>query len=408
MNISWLSPPKQKHADFYDEANYILAYRMMLFISIALFILGLVLMFYFDAYLSTMTFVGLFASSFCFYYIKKTGRYKGVVLFFNLLGFILCQITLFLVKEQPHLIDGLWMIINVMFAFMSLNKFWGISFSLLHGFTLSTYYFLFFNEDIKLLKLMTNEELFGLAINVLVCFFIITYLAWQSIKTNQVARKKLHEIQDALENQLEKIRTQDMEKTVMLKEIHHRVKNNLQVITSLLRLQSRELENEEAIIKFKDTTNRVLAMAKIHEKMYQSEELSTINIEDYFTSLANDLVHSYMVRYPIELVIECKIEKLGMKSIVPIALILNELITNSLKHAFENVENARIYARLDEFENEQIRLMYTDSGIWKTPEKDSSFGWELIQALTEQLDGKLDFESKPATKYNFIFKNLDN
>jgi two-component sensor histidine kinase len=255
---------------------------------------------------------------------------------------------------------------------------------------------------------MTQEELFGLSVNVLVCFFIATYLAWQSIRTNQVARRKLHDIQEALELQLEKIRTQDTEKTVMLKEIHHRVKNNLQVITSLLRLQSRELENEEAIIKFKDTTNRVLAMAKIHETMYQSEELSTINIQDYFSSLANDLVHSYMVNFPIRLDIDCKIEKLGLKTIVPIALILNELITNSLKHAFEQGELAKISVHLHEMDHDFVQLIYSDSGTWKTPEKESSFGWELIQALTEQLDGSLEFESKPVTQYTFKFKNLDS
>ena len=195
---------------------------------------------------------------------------------------------------------------------------------------------------------------------------------------------------------------------MMLKEIHHRVKNNLQVITSLLRLQSRELENEEAISKFQETTNRVIAMSMIHEKMYQSEELSKINIEEYFNSLSNDLLSSYQVAFPIDIKIYCSIETLGMRPIVPLALIFNELLSNSLKYAFCGNNAAKIDIKLQKMEQGIFVLSYEDNGTWKIPTRKDSFGMELIDALTEQLEGSMSFSDNRVTKYVFEFPNLDS
>jgi two-component sensor histidine kinase len=237
---------------------------------------------------------------------------------------------------------------------------------------------------------------------------IIFFLSYQNIKTNQFAQNNLKEAREKLQLQFDTINKQNEEKTMMLKEIHHRVKNNLQVITSLLRLQSRELENEEAISKFQETTNRVIAMSMIHEKMYQSAELSKINIEEYFNSLSYDLLNSYQVAFPIEIKIYCSIQTLGMTPIVPLALIFNELLSNSLKYAFSKNQEAKIDIKLQKMDQNNFVLTYQDNGTWKIPARQDSFGMELIDALTEQLEGKMSFSNKPVTKYVFEFPNLDS
>lgn len=406
--LTVLQAPKREFDDFFDEAGYILAYRMALFLTTVLGILGLILVIDYGVKYSVLSFIGFFVVFFSFLHIRKTGKYKTFTLYFNLFGAIMCLITLFGIEGQPHLIDGLWMIINILFTFMSVGKNWGVFIALIHGISLSSFYFFTFNTQIPMIHDLTNDQLFGVSINVFFCFMIVFYLSYQNIKTNQFAQNNLKEAREKLQTQFDTINKQNEEKTMMLKEIHHRVKNNLQVITSLLRLQSRELENEEAISKFQETTNRVIAMSMIHEKMYQSEELSKINIEEYFKSLSNDLLSSYQVAFPIEIKIYCSIETLGMRPIVPLALIFNELLSNSLKYAFCGNNTAKIDIKLQKMEQGIFVLTYEDNGTWKVPTRKDSFGMELIDALTEQLEGSMSFSDKPVTKYIFEFPNLDS
>lgn len=403
-----LKAPKRNFDDFFDEAGYILAYNMSLFLTAVLGILGIILIVDYGLKYSILSFLGFFVVLLSFVHIRKTGKYKSFTLYFNLFGAIMCLITLFGIQGQPHLIDGLWMIINILFTFMSVGKKWGVFIALIHGISLSMFYFFTFNTQIPLIHDLSNDQLFGVSVNVFFCFMIIFYLSYQNIKTNQFAQNNLKEAREKLQIQFDTINKQNEEKTMMLKEIHHRVKNNLQVITSLLRLQSRELENEEAISKFQETTNRVIAMSMIHEKMYQSEELSKINIEEYFNSLSNDLLNSYQVEFPIEIKIFCSIETLGMRPIVPLALIFNELLSNSLKYAFCESQEAKIDIKLQKMDHDNFVLTYQDNGTWKIPSRQDSFGMELIEALTEQLEGKMSFSDKPVTKYLFEFPNLDS
>ena len=406
--LTILQAPKREFDDFFEEAAYILAYRMSLFLSAVLSVLAVVLVADYGLKYSVLSILGFIVVFFSFLRIRKTGKFKSFTLYFNLFGAVMCLITLYGIQGQPHLIDGLWMIINIMFTFMAVGKNWGVFIALVHGISLSSFYYLNFNSQIPLIQNLTADQLFGVSINVFFCFMIVFYLSYQNIKTNQFAQNKLKVAREKLQFQFDVINKQNEEKTMMLKEIHHRVKNNLQVITSLLRLQSRELENEEAISKFQETTNRVIAMSMIHEKMYQSEELSKINIEEYFQSLSSDLLESYLVSYPITVNIYCSVETLGMRPIVPLALIFNELFSNSLKYAFGEIQNAKVDLKLEKIDQENFLLTYEDNGTWKVPSRKDSFGMELIDALTEQLDGKVKFFEKPSTKYIFEFPNLDS
>jgi two-component sensor histidine kinase len=239
--------------------------------------------------------------------------------------------------------------------------------------------------------------------------FLLAYIIATILKSSRESDKVLKVQNEALMEQVALVRTRDEEKTVMLKEIHHRVKNNLQVITSLLRLQMRELTHEEAISKFRDSTNRVLTMALIHEKMYQSEELSRIGLEDYFQGLAADLQDSYQIDVPVHLDFDCKIEKVGLKSIVPLALIFNELFSNSLKHAFEGSDQGKIQLKLHPLDGGSfVWFEYADNGQWRTPKTDYTFGLELIASLTDQLEGRMEMQTTGGTRFIFHLKNLED
>jgi two-component sensor histidine kinase len=197
------------------------------------------------------------------------------------------------------------------------------------------------------------------------------------------------------------------DKTVLLKEVHHRVKNNLQVIVSLMRLQMRNISENGAEESYHETINRVLTMSRIHEKIYQSESLSQVNLEKYFNDLSTDLISSYQTNFDVELEYSFKVEKVGLQTIVPLALIFNELFSNSLKHAFHQTEKPKITLFIKSLNAQIFTFTYEDNGEWKEPESGNSLGMELIDSLTSQLDGEMNFTNTPNTKYEFKFKMLD-
>jgi two-component sensor histidine kinase len=376
--------------------------------SITLGMLAMVLLFYFNPITSIVTIFAFFTLIAVLIYIRKTGNYFVPVFIFNVIGLLGCLVVLFGVKDQPHIIDGLWMIINILFVFLVLGYRWGLVFAIIHTVSITLFYLFFLEEQVELLMRLTPQQIYSTSVNVLLSFSIIAYLGWQNIRTNELAVNQLNEAQEVLQVQYNIISKQNEEKTVMLKEIHHRVKNNLQIITSLLRLQSRELENPEAIAKFKDATHRVIAMSMIHEKMYQNDQLSTLGLKEYLMDLSSDLLSSYQSGYPVKLDIECDIDSIGLKSVVPLALILNELISNSLKYAFDDYDNCLISISFTRYHNNKAKLMYKDSGTWKTPSRQGSFGLDLIDSLTNQLEGTMELKTYPETIFEIVFKPTED
>lgn len=400
----FFTPENTNGDDLVHYYKYLLSYRLCLFLGVTLGILSVVLLLYFNPITSVVSIFSFLAVIAVIFYIRRTGQYKVPVILFNILGGIFCLLVLYTVDDQPHIIDALWMIINILFVFLVLGHRWGLVFSLVHGIGITLFYFFFLEDQIILLTNLSPEQIYSTSVNVFLCFSIIAYLSWQNIHTNELAAKQLKEAQEVLQVQYDIILKQNDEKTVMLKEIHHRVKNNLQIITSLLRLQSRELENPEAIAKFKDATHRVIAMSMIHEKMYQNDQLSTLGLREYLQDLSSDLLSSYQSGYPVSLEIECDIDSIGLKSIVPLALILNELISNSLKYAFDDYDNCTISISFTRYQNNKAKLLYKDSGTWKTPTRQGSFGLDLIDSLTNQLEGTMELKTYPETVFEIIFK----
>ena len=198
------------------------------------------------------------------------------------------------------------------------------------------------------------------------------------------------------------------EKEALLKEIHHRVKNNLQVVSSLLGLQSRAIQEGPIRNMFQESQNRVHSMALLHESLYQSESLSRVDFPAYVRQLAAYLFQSYGVRAEhVRLRIELEQLDLGMEAAVPCALIINELLSNSLKYAFPEGRAGEVRIALQGQPGGGARLVVADNGVGMGPNTDwtqtKSLGLRLVRTLAEQLDGKLEIESDQGTEVRLTF-----
>ncbi|WP_214045216.1 PAS domain S-box protein [Methanomethylovorans sp.] len=207
-----------------------------------------------------------------------------------------------------------------------------------------------------------------------------------------------------------KLAEEAYKKDVLLKEIHHRVKNNLQVIASLLSLQSRKFQNRDVILAFAESQNRIRSMAIAHEKLYMSKNLKNIDVADYIKNLANYLLCFYRTdTKKVNLEIDVDEIYLDIDKIVPLGLIVNELITNSLKHAFDSGRDGLVSLSLKSCDGSLV-LTISDNGSGIPEDVDvfntSSLGLQLIIALIEQLKGKLKIDRCAGTTFIMTFTDL--
>jgi PAS domain S-box-containing protein len=207
---------------------------------------------------------------------------------------------------------------------------------------------------------------------------------------------------------IEKIEQSLMEKEVLLKEVHHRVKNNLQVIMSLLQLQSKSIDDEEITRLFTESKNRVRSMALVHEKLYQSEDFTRIDVEDYLRSLVSDIMASYDASTDrIGFHFETGGASIDLDSLIPCGLIINELASNSIKHAFAGDRRGKINISLKALGEGELELRVSDDGTGLPEGFDaknaSSLGMLIVNALARQLDGVLEIKSPPGTDIRVKF-----
>ncbi|MDP2686020.1 MAG: tetratricopeptide repeat protein [Aequorivita sp.] len=195
---------------------------------------------------------------------------------------------------------------------------------------------------------------------------------------------------------------------LLLREIHHRVKNNLEMVKSLIALQSAKLEDGASKEAMLASQNRVQSMGIIHQKLYQGENLGAIEMKDYFINLSEGILDSFNAEDKVK--IECAMDDLNLDvdTAVPIGLIVNELLTNALKYAFPEGTKGKINISLSQ-ENNALLLKVSDNGIGKTQgskPKGTGFGTQLIELLTQQLNGTISEDHQNGTAVNFNFKNF--
>jgi len=201
------------------------------------------------------------------------------------------------------------------------------------------------------------------------------------------------------------------EKEVLLREIHHRVKNNMQVISSLLNLQSRRIKDTDVLEMFKESQRRIRSMALIHERLYQSSDLSRIEFSEYLRNLATHLFHSYQVDASrVQLKIEAEAVNLNINTAIPCGLIVNELISNALKHGFPEGRSGRVGIDLHRLEGDGYSLRVVDDGVG-FPEgldfrKTETLGMQIVNTLASQIDASIDLGRDKGTEFTLHFQEV--
>ncbi len=197
------------------------------------------------------------------------------------------------------------------------------------------------------------------------------------------------------------------EKEILLQEVHHRVKNNMQIISSLLNLQSSHIKDKESLGLFKSSQNRVKSMALIHERLYQSKDFTRIDVADYVQNLTNHLFITYGIsKEAIRLKINIKDIFLDINTAIPCGLIINELVSNSLKHAFPNGKKGEIQISMRPLSKSEMELVVGDNGVGMPEDANlrntKSLGLYLVSMLAEdQLHGKIKLDKTGGTAYRF-------
>ena len=202
------------------------------------------------------------------------------------------------------------------------------------------------------------------------------------------------------------------QKEILLQEIHHRVKNNLLVVSSLLEFQSSYIKDPHVTKLLENCQNRIAAMAMVHQHLYGNDELDRINFAQYIESLLNNLAYSQgSTERNINLILDLEPIELNIESANPCGLIINELISNAFEHGFRDRQSGNIWVKLKRNSNNQIVLTIEDDGVGFSAEQNlqnsNSLGLELVCTLVEQMDGQVTLDKSVGTKIEIVFDELD-
>ncbi len=242
------------------------------------------------------------------------------------------------------------------------------------------------------------------------------HMKWTVVKGYEDTYEKVYlsttDLTDRIVAENANLRKSNDQKELLLKEIHHRVKNNLQIITSLLKLQANSVEDERTVELFELSLHRINSMALVHDLLYRSEDFSRINYGLYLETLVTPLIESMTQdNAEIELEINAENISLNINTSIPLGLLINEIITNSMKHGLKGKEKGKIYIFITQEDSGMFRLCIGDDGIGFARDIDieeaDTLGLQLITSLAEQLMGKIEHDhSNPGTHYQISFQEL--
>ncbi|MEL7002990.1 MAG: sensor histidine kinase [Bacteroidota bacterium] len=240
-----------------------------------------------------------------------------------------------------------------------------------------------------------------------VLMFVLLIIIYNRYKLKQKSVK-------IISNQKEDIERKNAENVTLIREIHHRVKNNLQIMYSLLNSQSNILKDDNAKIIIKESKDRIKSMALIHDHLYQSGSFVKVNAREYFQNLTDNIKTSFnSVDKKVHLNLDIPDTDIRLDMAVPLGLIVNELITNSYKYAFQNVSRGELQLHFERIEGtDSYQLEIADNGCGLPEnfeiEKTESFGLQLVKGLTEQLGGTLKIINGVGTTFNIAVKNFEH
>lgn len=229
--------------------------------------------------------------------------------------------------------------------------------------------------------------------------------------TNNTPNYFVAVFEDITERKVNERRLQESlkEKEVLLKEVHHRVKNNMQVISSILNLQSSYVDDDKALAILSESQDRIKSMSFVHESLYQSDTLSEVNFAEYIQNISQNLYRSYnrpgggiSLRFDLDKVF------INLDTSIPCGLIINELVSNALKYAFKGRENGTIAIHLKRIDEGTLELVVEDDGIGLPPDLDvensDTLGLQLVTTLATQVDGLLEVSNDNGARFRLIFK----
>ena len=215
---------------------------------------------------------------------------------------------------------------------------------------------------------------------------------------------------EELKRSNEALSTSLHEKEVLLKEIHHRVKNNLQIISSILSLQSGSACSESQATLLRESQDRIRSMALVHEKLYRSRDLSRINFGEYVRNLTASLAHSYIASPAIRIRVDIRDVFLDIDMAIPCGLIINELVSNSFKYAFRDGRAGEVYISLSG-NGQTYTLVVSDDGVGLPPGMDfrntPSLGLQLVNTLVSQLEGTIELDLEKGTSFKITFAEIE-
>lgn len=389
--------------DFHERTKFRLVYHLCIFFIVLMSVVALVNLSneHFSATpnvaVIVMCLIGLAI-------LKIKGNYRIVAMFSSVASLVIISLAFFLLPAT-HYLTPMWMVVNILFTFFILGKIWGISILVVHFLVLFNYLWFKHTGNILAVKNFTPNDIITFITEYSIVGFAIAYILNLYIVNSKYSRQALESSNQKLQDQNAIITKQNKEMEVMLREIHHRVKNNLQIITSLLRLQANSMDRQ-ADEFYKEAINRVTAMAIIHERMYQSGSLSNFDMDQYVRTLVSSILSNYTLEKIPKVEIQVELEEIGSNGIVPLALLINELMLNSLKHAFDDQLYPVIKIHLHQKEAFNFQMEYYDNGMWKDS-NEPSFGSEIIEAMVAQLDGTFQLvKSENGSHYYFDLKNL--
>jgi len=238
-------------------------------------------------------------------------------------------------------------------------------------------------------------------ISIFLIFAINRFLVTRRQKETIEGQKQVVEEQNKL------VEKQKEEKEIMMKEIHHRVKNNMQIVKSLLGLQAGKIDDEKIVAMFEECQSRITAMATIHENMYKSDEFIRIDTREYIQTLVEQIAFSYKLGGKIELKLNIPPIKFSSKTLIPLGLIINEIMTNAFKYAFTDRESGEVTLEVQEINNKEYQMIIGDNGIGMpmdfVHEESNSLGTELVHIFTEQLEGTIERIKQAGTMFKITF-----
>lgn len=245
----------------------------------------------------------------------------------------------------------------------------------------------FLTQEKKLSQKQNQQTIF---IVILVIIIILLILSYRNYTLKQKSNNQLALFNNDLESKNLLLDKKNAENELLIKEIHHRVKNNLEIVTSLLALQSAQIDDPKTKDAITESQSRISSIGLVHQKLYQGTNLGTVEMKDYFLSLSESILDSFGVEESIELKIIMEKINFDIDTAIPLGLIINELLTNSIKYAFPKGEKGAITIKLEKQDNHVFQLEVSDNGIGKSGViQGTGFGGQLISLLTQQLNGTI-------------------